>query len=97
MSKQLTSGLTLDSFCDKSSFPFSKVTAPNAPYFPFITGPNSPLDLDAKPKSPGAASGARKHRSKAAMESLPSIIEGDEHLMIRFLRNLQVTSWANGS
>jgi hypothetical protein len=58
-----------DCFWDISSLPFSKVTAPKEPNFPFITGPNSPTT---------GAGGAEKHLSNAATESPPPSIIGQE-------------------
>jgi hypothetical protein len=49
--------------------PFSKVTAPKEPNFPFITGPKSPTT---------GAGGAEKHLSNAATESPPPSIIGQE-------------------
>lgn len=90
-----TSGLDVVCFWDISSFPFSKVTAPNAPYFPpFITGPTSPEPEEAD--STGAT-GTEKQRSRAATEeSPPSIKEEDEHLTFRFFLSLPDKGWAGG-
>ena len=66
-----TSGLDWDCFWDVSSLPFSKVTAPNAPYCPFITG----LSIEEEE----TAGGATKQRSnKLTEEKSPSTTADDE-------------------
>ena len=66
-----TSGLVWDCFWDISSLPFSKVTAPNAQYCPFITG----LSIEEEE----TAGGATKQRSNKLMEEeSPSTIANDE-------------------
>ena len=57
-----TSGLDWDCFWDISSLPFSKVTAPNAPYCPFITG------LNIEEEEEETAGGATKQRSNKLTE-----------------------------
>ena len=69
-----TSGLDWDCFWDVSSLPFSKVTAPNAPYCPFITG------LSIEEEEEETAGGAAKQRSNKLTEEeeSPSTTADDE-------------------
>ena len=70
-----TSGLDWDCFWDVSSLPFSKVTAPNAPYCPFITG----LGIEEEEEEE-TAGGATKQRSNKLTEEeeSPSTTADDE-------------------
>lgn len=63
--RALTSGLDLVCFCDISSLDFSSVTAPSAPYLPFMRGAT---------EAATGAGGAAKHFSKKEEEEelLPS-------------------------
>ena len=71
-----TSGLDWDCFWDVSSLPFSKVTAPNAPYCPFITG----LSIEEEEEEEETAGGATKQRSNKLTEEeeSPSTTADDE-------------------
>ena len=72
-----TSGLDWDCFWDVSSLPFSKVTAPNAPYCPFITG----LSIEEEEEEEEIAGGATKQRSNKLTEEeeeSPSTTADDE-------------------
>ena len=68
------SGLDWDCFWDISSLPFSKVTAPNAPYCPFITG------LSIEEEEEETAGGATKQPSNKLTEEeeSPSTTADDE-------------------
>ena len=71
-----TSGLDWDCFWDVSSLPFSKVTAPNAPYCPFITGLSIEEEEEEEEEIAG---GATKQRSNNLMEEeSPSTTVDDE-------------------
>lgn len=59
--RALTSGLDLVCFCDISSLDFSSVTAPSAPYLPFMRGAT---------EAATGAGGAAKHFSKKEEEEL---------------------------
>lgn len=66
----LTSGLDFVVFWERSSLDFSRVTAPNAPYCPFITGaimPDASQDDDEEEQEGGSESWeAAKQRSRAS-------------------------------
>ncbi len=76
----MTSGLNCDCFLDISSLPFSNVTAPKAPYCPFITGlTNTAEDEDEEGNpEPPVAGGATKQRSKKPMEDDSPSTTADE-------------------
>ena len=66
-----TSGLDWDCFWDVSSLPFSKVTAPNAPYCPFITGLS--IEEEEEEEEEETAGGATKQRSNKLTEEEESL------------------------
>nr|POE51007.1 hypothetical protein CFP56_42461 [Quercus suber] len=65
-----TSGLDWDCFWDTSSLPFSKVTAPNPPYCPFITG------LSIKEETAGGTT--KQCYNKLTEEKSPSTTADDK-------------------
>ena len=69
-----TSGLDWDCFWDVSSLPFSKVTAPNAPYCPFITG----LSIEEEEEIAGGATKQRSNKLTEEEEESPSTTADDE-------------------
>ena len=66
-----TSGLDWECFWDISSLPFSKVTAPNAQYYPFITG----LSIEEEETAGGTT---KQRSSKLTEEESPSTTANDE-------------------
>ena len=70
-----TSGLDWDCFWDVSSLPFSKVTAPNAPYCPFITG----LSIEEEEETAGGATKQRSNKlTEEEEEESPSTTADDD-------------------